>query len=149
MYEFLIAIFALAVILGPAIFSVIKSEKEEEMRRAARLREQIENATPENEDRGVSLAGYMPPERLNGAGVYGILLAAFRSLSNQRASGFRNWISTCIEKLQRGEEVKPETALLALRWTRDELSGMNGRRYDLKELGRAILALEVETGEWG
>ena len=97
----------------------------------------------------VSLSGFQRPRPVEGVGVYGILLSVSRSLRKQGAAGYGCWISTCIEKIQGGEDVPPETALIALRWTRDELSILNGRRYDLNELGRGILALEVETGEWG
>lgn len=106
-------------------------------------------AEPEPKGNGYLLEGYGPPERNDGAGVCSILLSVYRSLKKQKAAGFRNWISSCIERIQKGYDVPPEIALLALKKTRDELLLKNGRRLDLNELGRAILALEVETGEWG
>ena len=82
------------------------------------------------------------------------LLSAFRDLKRQRAAGFRNWIPACIEQAQRGYEIPPDVALMALRMTRNELSGPRYEKegepsvyYDLTGLDNAIAAVEKEMGE--
>lgn len=99
----------------------------------------------ENErGRGYLLDGYKLPERDEGAGVYGVLLAVFRSLQSQRAAGFRAWIPACIEKMQMGEDVPTDVALLALERTREELAG---GRFSLASLDDAILKLKEGEGD--
>lgn len=94
---------------------------------------------------GIVLDRYSPPKQLKGTGQYGILLSAFRSLEKQHAAGYRSWISSCIERMQKGLDVPPEIALRALYMTREEL---NGRRYNLDGLNEAIVTLETQMGEW-
>jgi len=120
------------------------------LRRGWRRQDELKRAEMYEDGReGISLSEFERPDPIMGVGVYGILLSIYRSLRKQGAAGYGCWISACIKRMQDGEDVPPETALIALRWTRDELRFLNGRRYDLNELGRGILALEVETGEWG
>jgi len=111
---------------------------------------------PENEtgEGGYILDLYGAPERLEGDGVLKALLSAFRDLERQRAAGFRNWISACIERAQRGYEIPPDVALCALKMTRDEISGPRFVKdgfptiyYDLSALNDAIVAVEKEMGE--
>ena len=73
------------------------------------------------------------------------IIRAYRSLEKQKAAGYGPWLSACLSR----RDTPPGVALEALRRVQSELRGFSGRRYDLKELGRAILALEVEMGEWG
>lgn len=81
------------------------------------------------------------PEREEGEGVLVALLGALRSLDKQKAAGFGCWIPSCIEKCREGYSVSADVALLALTWTREELTG---RRYDLAGLDKAIAELEKE-----
>ncbi len=120
---------------------------------AAATREKKEPApVPENEGRaGYLLAGYDLPEREEGAGVYGILLGAFRSLQEQKAARYRGWISACIEMCQKGYSVPVDVALLALRRTLNELEGPRYEKegeptiyFNLDGLTRAIAELERE-----
>ena len=117
-----------------------------------------ENDDPEIEKEkgggGYILDLYGMPERIEGDGVLKALLSAFRDLEKQRAAGFRNWISACIEMEQKGFDVPPEVALTALRLTRDEISGPRFVRegfptvyYDLSALDAAIVSVEKEMGE--
>lgn len=108
----------------------------------------------EKADGGYILDMYCAPERLEGDGVLKALLAAFRDLKRQRAAGFRNWISACIEQAQRGYDIPPDVALTALRMTRAEISGPRYEKegepsiyYDLDGLDKAIAAVEKEMGE--
>lgn len=101
-----------------------------------------EGGIPENEKgAGYLLDRYDRPEKEEGEGVLSALLSSYRSLRDQKAAGFGPWLSTCIRKIQSGVYVPANVALLALRWTRDELAG---RRYDLAGLDEAIAALERE-----
>ena len=111
---------------------------------------------PEKEkgEGGYLLEIYCAPERVEGDGVLKALLSAFRDLKRQRAAGFRNWIPACIEQAQRGYEIPPDVALMALRKTRDEMSapryekeGQPSVYYDLTGLDNAIAAVEKEMGE--
>lgn len=82
--------------------------------------------------------------------VLGLVRVAYDSLIQQKAKGYGPWLTTCIRKIQAGEDVPIGAVLIALKWTRDELNGLNvSRHYDLGEIGRSILALEVAMGEWG
>lgn len=111
---------------------------------------------PENEkgEGGYILDMYCAPERLEGDGVLKALLSAYRDLRKQRAGGVRGWIPACIEQAQRGYEIPPEVALMALRKTRDEMSAPRYEKegepsvyYDLTGLDNAIAAVEKEMGE--
>ena len=111
---------------------------------------------PENEkgEGGYILDMYCTPERLEGDVVLKALLSAYRDLRKQRAGGVRGWIPACIEQAQRGYEIPPEVALMALRKTRDEMSAPRYEKegepsvyYDLNGLDKAIAAVEKEMGE--
>lgn len=111
---------------------------------------------PENEkgEGGYILDMYCTPERLEGDGVLKALLSAYRDLRKQRVGGVRGWIPACIEHAQRGYEIPPEVALMALRKTRDEMSAPRYEKegepsvyYKLDGLDKAIAAVEKEMGE--
>lgn len=110
---------------------------------------------PENDNGygGYILDMYCAPERLEGDGVLKALLSAYRDLKRQRAAGVGNWIPACIERAQRGYEIPADVALMALRKTRDEMSGPRYEKegepsvyYDLDALNKAIVAVENEMG---
>lgn len=83
--------------------------------------------------------------REEGWAVRQALTDAYKSLTNQRAAGFRCWIPACIERVGRGEEVPAAVALMAIRWTLNELAGS---RFDLSVLEAAAASLESKTGDW-
>ena len=115
-------------------------------------KEAAEEAEPK---KGYILDGYEVPEGYAGDGLCAILLSAFRSLEKQHAGRYRNWLSSCIDRLQKGLDVPPEIALRALYMTRDELSGPRFEKegyptifFNLDGLNEAIVTLEEQMGEW-
>ena len=82
--------------------------------------------------------------REEGWAVRQALTDAYKSLTNQRAAGFRCWIPACIERVGRGEDVPAAVALMAIRWTLNELAGS---RFDLSVLEAAAASLEAKTGD--
>lgn len=82
--------------------------------------------------------------REEGWAVRQALTDAYKSLTNQRAAGFRCWIPACIERVGRGEDVPAAVALMAIRWTLNELAGS---RFDLSVLETAAASLEAKTGD--
>ena len=82
---------------------------------------------------------------LDDDGVLNDLVSVLRSLEKQRASGYRSWLSSCIERLQHGNEVPPEVALQAMYFTRRELAG---GRFNLCVLDAKIAEYEDKLEEW-
>lgn len=98
---------------------------------------------------GHPMYGCRIPTETEWDGVLGVLLSAHRSLRRQRAARYRSWISSCIERLQMGEEVSVETALQALYRTKGELSAPRYEKegeptiyFNLDGLNEAIFTLE-------
>lgn len=127
MKEILIAILIPQIILLPFYFAIRKGRRKRE------------DDIPKNDEMNMDMAD-----------VLNLIRGVYKSLSKQNARGYGLWLTTCIRKIQAGEDVPIGTVLIALKWTRDELRGPYvSRHYDLGEIGRAILALEVAMGEWG
>ena len=109
------------------------------------MEKEREGGLPEKEEgAGYLLDGYGPPEKEEGEGVYGHLLASYRSLQSQKAAGFGPWLSACIRRCKEGYFVPAAVAATAIRFTLDELAG---KRFDTGVLAAALYELEKEDGE--
>lgn len=89
-------------------------------------------------------AGESTAKKERGAGVYLALWGAYKSLTEQRAHGYRGWLSSCIRHAQGGEMIPAAVAIRALELTRSELSGS---RYSLAGIDAALALLKKEEGE--
>lgn len=130
MYEFIIAIVAVIVVLGPAVLSTILKEQSETNEKKKRMEEieRISAINTEYEKRSSS--------------VLAIVRDAYFSLTRQKAAGYGPWLSACLSR----PEIPPGVALEALRRVRSELTG---RRFNLDGVNMAIVTLEEMTGERG
>jgi len=133
------AVLCIAVVIVATIY---------DLRRARAKR--VKPTTTEKAD-GHPMYGCRIPTETEWDGVLGVLLSAHRSLRRQRAARYRSWISSCIERLQMGEEVSVETALQALYRTKGELSepryvkdGEPTIYFNLDGLNDAIVTLEKQ-----
>jgi len=85
----------------------------------------------------------------DGAAVRSALRSAWDSLRAQNAAGYSCWLSSCISRINDGEPVPREVALLALRYTRKEMAGPRFEKegyptvyFNLSGLDAAIASLE-------
>ena len=142
---FIILVIVLAIEIPIVLISHIVREnaKEREGRRAQM--EALERVRQDAKRREEGWAVRQDAKRREeGWAVRQALTDAYKSLTNQRAAGFRCWIPACIERVGRGEDVPAAVALMAIRWTLNELAGS---RFDLSVLEAAAASLEAKTGD--
>lgn len=136
MNELILALVVFLVLFGPPIVIAARREAMENKDRERR-REMLFELERRKEIES--------EKEREGVWVQELLFKVHKSLEKQKARAYGPWITACLRR----PETPPGVALEALRRVRGELNGPYNRHFDLNELGRAILALEVATGEWG
>lgn len=119
----------ISLIIGLPFFLILASVKSEQ-----------ETETPEY----VVHVAQDLAKKERGEEVYLTLKAVYFDLQKQKGGGYGPWLSCCLERVAKGQEIDDGVALTALRFTRRDLAGS---RYNLDAIDAAIAKLEKEEGE--